>query len=146
MTVGPACRSAVVCGVAGPHPDTNPGSEAHAPDESALGTAKTLTNLICGADMAKCSGGARATGVPARAVVEYWAISGIDQPHVEAEFYLEGLGWILVDPTIGQLQRSKRDYYFGHMDDHRVSLNKGSNVPLDAPADGWVAPSTWPSP
>lgn len=87
---------------------------------------------------------ARAKGVPARPVVGYWALSGIDQTHVWAEFYLEGLGWIPVDPTFGQSRpgaRGRPDYYFGSMDNKRVILNKGFNVPLDAPApDGYLAP------
>jgi len=82
---------------------------------------------------------ARAKGIPARPVVGYWAISGTDQTHVWAEFYIEGLGWIPVDPTIGQDQ--KRDYYFGNMDNRRVILNKGFNVKLTPPGpDNFIAP------
>ena len=76
----------------------------------------------------------RAKGIPARPVVGYWAISGLDQTHVWAEFYIENLGWIPVDPTIGQAQPGKRDYYFGNMDNQRVILNKGFNIQLDPPA------------
>ena len=73
----------------------------------------------------------RAKGIPARPVVGYWAYCGIEQTHVWAEFYLEGLGWIPVDPTIGQSEPDKRDYYFGSMDNHRVILHKGFNISLD---------------
>lgn len=75
----------------------------------------------------------RAAGIPARPVVGYWAISGIEQTHVWAEFYLEPFGWIPADPTIGQLKPSQRDYYFGNMDNQRVILNKGFNIQLDPP-------------
>jgi transglutaminase-like putative cysteine protease len=72
----------------------------------------------------------RAKGIPARPVVGYWAISGNEQTHVWAEFYIEGIGWIPVDATIGQQSATKRTYYFGNMDNQRVILSKGFNTPL----------------
>ena len=82
---------------------------------------------------------ARAKGIPARPVVGYWAISGVNQTHVWAEFYVQDLGWIPVDPTIGQDRM--RDYYFGNMDNQRVILNKGFNIKLTPIApDNYVAP------
>ena len=36
----------------------------------------------------------RAKGIPAGSVVGYWAITGVEQTHVWAEFYIEGIGWI----------------------------------------------------
>jgi hypothetical protein len=80
---------------------------------------------------------ARAKGIPARAVVGLWALSGTDQSHVWAEFYLQDIGWIPVDPTIGQSEPSKFGipaYYFGNMDNQRVIMSKGFNVQLDPPA------------
>jgi transglutaminase-like putative cysteine protease len=83
----------------------------------------------------------RAKGIPARPVAGYWAISGQDQTHVWAEFYLEGYGWIPVDPTAGQRNGAKLNYYFGNMDNQRVILSKGYNVPLTPEGpDGFVAP------
>jgi hypothetical protein len=83
----------------------------------------------------------RASGIPARAVVGYWAVSGLDQTHVWAEFYLEGYGWVPADATIGQSQPGKRDFYFGNMDNQRVILNKGFNIALvPATSDHFVAP------
>jgi transglutaminase-like putative cysteine protease len=83
----------------------------------------------------------RAKGIPSRPVVGYWAISGKDQTHVWAEFYLEGIGWIPVDATIGQQSSTKRAYYFGNMDNQRVILSKGYNSPLvPTGPDGYVAP------
>ena len=84
---------------------------------------------------------ARAKGIPARSIVGYWAISGTEQTHVWAEFYLEGIGWIPVDPTIGQQSASNKEYYFGNMDNQRVILEKGFNIPLDPPGpDDFLAP------
>lgn len=83
----------------------------------------------------------RAKGIPARPVVGYWAISGNDQTHVWAEFFLEGAGWIPVDATIGQKSAAKRAYYFGNMDNQRVILSKGYNSALvPAAPNGFRAP------
>ena len=83
----------------------------------------------------------RAKGIPARPVVGYWAVSGNDQTHVWAEFYLEGIGWIPVDATIGQQSAAKRAYYFGNMDNQRVILSKGYNTALvPSGPDGYIAP------
>ena len=70
----------------------------------------------------------RAAGIPARPVVGYWAKSGLDQTHVWAEFFVQGEGWVPVDPTMGQRVPADRDFYFGNMDNERVILNKGYNV------------------
>jgi transglutaminase-like putative cysteine protease len=83
----------------------------------------------------------RAKGIPARPVVGYWAISGNDQTHVWAEFYLEGIGWIPVDATIGQQSNANYAYYFGNMDNKRVILSKGYNTALvPSGPDGYIAP------
>jgi hypothetical protein len=83
----------------------------------------------------------RAVGIPARPVVGYWAKSGTDQTHVWAEFFVQGQGWVPVDPTMGQRVPTERDYYFGNMDNERVILNKGFNIELTPAApDGFVAP------
>ncbi len=86
---------------------------------------------------------ARVKKIPARAVVGFWAISGTNQAHVWAEFYLQDIGWIPADPTVGQSERNKngiQDYYFGNMDNQRVILSKGYNIKLDPPApNGTVA-------
>lgn len=82
----------------------------------------------------------RASGIPARPVVGYWAQSGLDQTHVWAEFFLEGYGWVPVDPTVGQSSRDP-DRSFGHLDNRRVILDKGFNIRLlPAAPDDYVAP------
>ncbi len=101
--------------------------------ETGVGECGDYSSLFC----ALC----RAVGIPARPVVGYWAISGIEQTHVWAEFYVEPFGWIPVDPTVGQANPGKREYYFGAMDNERVILNKGFNIQLDPPGpDDYVAP------
>jgi len=101
--------------------------------ETGVGECGDYSALFC----ALC----RTVGIPARPVVGYWAISGIEQTHCWAEFYVEPFGWIPVDPTVGQLNPGKREYYFGAMDNERVILNKGYNLQLDPPGpDDYVAP------
>ncbi len=111
-----------------------------------LGGAKALLETgvgECGDYSALFIALARVKKIPARAVVGFWAISGTDQTHVWAEFFLEDIGWIPVDPTVGQSERYKngiQDYYFGNMDNQRVILSKGFNIKLDPPApNGTVA-------
>jgi transglutaminase-like putative cysteine protease len=102
-----------------------------------------LTNGVgeCGDYSSLIIAMARSKGIPARPVVGYWAVSGNDQTHVWAEFYLEGTGWIPVDATIGQQSKEKRAYYFGNMDAQRVILSKGFNTRLIPSApDKFVAP------
>ena len=72
----------------------------------------------------------RAKGIPARPVVGYSARSGLDQANVWAEFYVEPFGWIPVDILMGQHQASLQNYYFGNLDNNRIIINKGYNIPL----------------
>ena len=72
----------------------------------------------------------RARGIPARPVVGYLALAGLDQTTVWAEFFVEPFGWIPVDPVSGQQNLPLRDYYFGNLDNGRIITNKGYNVPL----------------
>jgi transglutaminase-like putative cysteine protease len=115
------------------------------PVDGLIGAKALLDNGVgeCGDYSALFIALARAKKIPARSVVGFWAISGIDQMHVWAEFYLEGVGWIPADPTIGQSEPYKygiQDYYFGNMDNQRVILSKGFNIKLDPPApNGTVA-------
>jgi hypothetical protein len=111
-----------------------------------LGAKALLDNGVgeCGDYSALFIALARVKKIPARAVVGLWAVSGTNQTHVWAEFYLEGIGWIPVDPTVGQNEPYRdgiREYYFGNMDNQRVILSKGFNIKLDPPApDGYIAP------
>lgn len=84
---------------------------------------------------------ARAAGVPAREVFGLrlgrpGETDITDGHHCWAEFYLPGAGWIPVDPADVRkimLQRnldlaaakSYRDYYFGAVDQYRITLQRG---------------------
>lgn len=69
----------------------------------------------------------RASDIPARPVVGFWASSG-KSCHVWAEFYLEDCGWIPVDPSVGD--SGNPDYYFGNLDNRRIIFSKGYNINL----------------
>jgi transglutaminase-like putative cysteine protease len=78
---------------------------------------------------------ARAVGVPARPVAGYLLTPGQDTPvrHYWAEFYLETVGWIPVDPFLGEgrirvsipPEANPRSYYFGSLDFDRIAFSKG---------------------
>jgi transglutaminase-like putative cysteine protease len=84
---------------------------------------------------------ARAAGVPAREVfglrlAQQGQTNITDDHHCWAEFYLPGTGWVPVDPADVRkemlaknltLEKAKpyRDYYFGAVDQYRITLQKG---------------------
>ncbi len=74
---------------------------------------------------------ARSIGIPSRPVVGFWADPSYGKTHVWAEFYVQDIGWIPVDPTIGQQSNNKRDYYFGNMDNKRLIMSKDYNIQVD---------------
>ena len=77
---------------------------------------------------------ARAVGIPARPVAGY-LVYGNKQAarHFWAEFYLEGFGWVPVDPSLGAgasyggfpSRGGVADYYFGNIDNHHIALTRG---------------------
>ena len=77
---------------------------------------------------------ARCEGIPARPVGGY-LISNTKQSkaHFWAEFYIEALGWIPVDPVYGsgnkplelEPQGDFREFYFGSMDNQHIMLSRG---------------------
>jgi transglutaminase-like putative cysteine protease len=78
---------------------------------------------------------ARAVGIPARPVAGYLIPPGQDSAarHFWAEFYLESVGWIPVDPFLGEgrirvsipPEANPRAYYFGSLDFDRITFSKG---------------------
>ncbi len=84
----------------------------------------------------------RAAGVPARPVAGYVVGSdGKAVRHMWAEFYLEQLGWVPVDPALadglkfGDFPRvlNPASYYFGNMDNQHIIFSRGLAVlkPMD---------------
>ncbi len=77
---------------------------------------------------------ARNSGIPARTIAGY-LVTDTKQalPHFWCEFYLEGAGWIEVDPSLGtspaiegfKLPLDPRTYYFGNMDNRRIAFSRG---------------------
>jgi hypothetical protein len=80
-------------------------------------------------------GMARAAGIPARLAVGFSLPDGQKQGtisgyHSWAEFYASGLGWIPVDVWQASQDSSRRDYFFGALDAHRVMVSMGRDVEL----------------
>ena len=77
----------------------------------------------------------RAADIPARNVtgvkipqrVRQGTITGA---HGWAEFWLEGAGWVPVDPAEGKRNPSRRDYYFGSLDPHRLAITRDRDIAL----------------
>jgi transglutaminase-like putative cysteine protease len=88
----------------------------------------------------------RAGGVPARPVAGCWAL-GENQWHCWAEFLLPGVGWIPVDPTVGDRGPAERRFSFGNLDNNRVALAKTFNLSADTTDGsrdlGFVQVGTW---
>ena len=73
----------------------------------------------------------QAAGVPARRCAGFaFAVSDDDKQetsvsgHNWAEFYVEGSGWIPVDPTMGDKQDMRKAYYFGAVDNAPLFVSK----------------------
>ena len=85
---------------------------------------------------------ARASGVPARPVSGY-LITGENKAvrHMWAEFYLQGFGWVPVDPYLADGARfgdfpsqvNPGAYYFGNLDNRRIAFSHGLSqlAPMD---------------
>ncbi|MBN1834338.1 MAG: transglutaminase [Spirochaetales bacterium] len=77
---------------------------------------------------------ARSTGVPARPVAGYLIDRELNSSrHYWAEFYVETVGWIPVDPMLGEGKTrvplppevNPGQYYFGNLDFYHLALSKG---------------------
>jgi transglutaminase-like putative cysteine protease len=95
---------------------------------------------------------ARAAGIPARLAVGFSLPNGQKQGtisgyHSWAEFYVNGFGWIPVDVWQASQDPSKRDYFFGALDAHRVMVSIGRDVALTpAPQAGRLEYVAYPYP
>ena len=56
--------------------------------------------------------------------------------HCWTRFYQPGRGWIPVDASEGWKQPSKRDYFFGALDENRVRLTRGRDLVLEPAQKG----------
>lgn len=56
--------------------------------------------------------------------------------HCWAEFYVSDKGWIAVDISEAWKNRDKRDYFFGNLDEDRLTMTVGREIYLDPPQDG----------
>jgi len=95
---------------------------------------------------------ARAAGIPAREVFGIRLPKGKEgdttkAQHCWGEFYLPGYGWVVVDPADVRkailekkitLEEAKlfREYYFGAVDENRISFGTGRDVRLTPPQRG----------
>jgi len=79
----------------------------------------------------------RASGIPARPVVGQWALPENGSYHVWAEFYLQDVGWVPVDPSFGPKNNADT---FGNLDNKLIIFNKAYGISL-TPKPQWISPS-----
>ncbi len=79
----------------------------------------------------------RASGIPARPVVGRWALPENGSYHVWAEFYLQDVGWVPVDPSFGPKNNADT---FGNLDNKLITFNKAYSISL-IPKPQWISPS-----
>jgi transglutaminase-like putative cysteine protease len=109
-----------------PTPDSTEMDVLAVVDGSREGNAYVYAVLFCAL--------ARSTGVPARPVAGYLIDRDLGTSrHYWAEFYVESVGWIPVDPILGEgkirvslpPEVNPGQYYFGNMDFNHLALSKG---------------------
>jgi transglutaminase-like putative cysteine protease len=78
----------------------------------------------------------RSAGVPARPVAGVLVTLGLEPlTHYWAEFWVDGFGWIPVDPAMAAgavpasfNRESREDFYFGNIDSRRIAFSRGFAV------------------
>jgi transglutaminase-like putative cysteine protease len=83
----------------------------------------------------------RAEGIPARCINGLKISDKIPEGpltvyHGWGEFYLEGIGWVPVDPAEGLRNVARRSYYFGALDENRLAISIGRDIQLVPPQAG----------
>jgi transglutaminase-like putative cysteine protease len=86
-------------------------------------------------------GYSRAVGIPARFAIGYpvpaqhgeGRIAGY---HCWAEFFAEDVGWVPVDASEAAKDPSRREYFFGALDENRVEFSRGRDLVLTPPQQG----------
>lgn len=81
---------------------------------------------------------ARAKGIPARFIIGFPMPAKDGQTsgyHCWAEFYVEGTGWIPVDPSEASKSSDpvRREYLFGNLDPDRIQFTVGRDLRLTPP-------------
>ncbi|MCR4735501.1 MAG: IPT/TIG domain-containing protein [Treponema sp.] len=82
-----------------------------------------------------CTALLRAAGIPAVTDCGILISQSLkSQAHWWCEFYLNGFGWVPLDPALGAgmeyeawFESEDRNYYFGNMDSHRILFSRGWN-------------------
>lgn len=118
------------------HPEM-PAESSHVDVAATLRSQRGTAVDMAAAFVALC----RAAGIPARNVVGFKLPKGVRQGtlsghHGWAEFWVEGAGWIPVDPAEGKRQASRRDYYFGSLDANRLIISRDRDITLIPPQTG----------
>lgn len=105
----------------------------------------------CGAQSMYFAAMCRSLGIPARASGGYQLFPKFAGTHFWAEFYLEGYGWVPVDPTVADAvdwtaavteeQRTQfKEYYFGNLDPYRLVIQRNVDIdPVPAPRDDYMS-------
>jgi transglutaminase-like putative cysteine protease len=120
-----------------------------------IGDVDTLTRTLggkCGDISSVFVAIARASGLPAREVFGIRIPSGKEgdmtkAQHCWVEWYSPGYGWVVVDPADVRkailerkisLEQAKplREYYFGAVDESRISIGTGRDLVLNPPQTG----------
>lgn len=78
---------------------------------------------------------ARAAGIPARFEVGFALPVNVHEGaiasyHSWAQFYLQGVGWVPVDPAEAWQNKEKLDYFFGATDQNRLLFSMGRDIRL----------------
>jgi len=86
-------------------------------------------------------GYARAVGVPARFTIGFPVPAQRGQGriagyHCWAEFFAQGIGWVPVDASEASKDPSRREYFFGALDENRVEFSRGRDLVLNPPQQG----------
>ena len=86
-------------------------------------------------------GYSRAVGVPARFSIGFplpaqRGAGRIAGYHCWAEFFAEGAGWVPVDASEAAKDPSRREYFFGALDENRVQFSRGRDLVLTPPQKG----------
>ncbi|WP_152052918.1 transglutaminase-like domain-containing protein [Tautonia marina] len=111
-------------------------------DKSGSGWGRGDARFACEVGKGNCTdfhalliGMARSSGIPAQfaiglSIPEATTEGSISGYHCWAELYVESSGWVPVDASEAEKNPSKRDYFFGHHDQHRLEFSRGRNLTL----------------